>query len=319
MTLVMGCVIVSFNSADHIIECLQSLTEAKDVRLRVTVVDNHSSDNTVRVIKDWSARQGLELSLIRSPRNLGFAAGVNLGLKHLLEDPSLDRFWILNPDCTVPPMTPAALARAPLPFALLGHRIAYQNPRSQIQIDGGRVNTWTGATQNINIGKDTSATPLPDAPELDFISGASMVASRIFVEQTGLMPERYFLYYEEVDWAQRRAELPLAICREALAYHSAGASIGSPTLIRGPSAVSAYFKHRSRMMFIAAHHPARLPVAYLFGWGKVLQHALRRQFAPVPAIVRALHGLPAGQRIDAVVSPKAHAATKLLIRSTNRS
>ena len=319
MTSVMGCVIVTYNSAEHILDCLNSLAEAQSVVLKLVLVDNASCDVTVELVRDWTAQHDLELSLIQAPKNLGFAAGVNLGLRQLLNDPALDRFWILNPDCTVPPHTPVALACSPLPFALLGSRIAYQEPDSQIQIDGGRINSWTGATQNINIGKDSASTPLPDVADLDFVSGASMVASREFLEQSGFMPEQYFLYYEEVDWAKMRGELPLAICEDAIVYHSAGASIGSPTLDRGPSPVSAYFKHRARMMFMAKHQPLRLPVAYLFGLGKVLQHALRLQFAPIPGILCALHGLPAGRKINAAVDPKRHAATKLLIRSTSRS
>ncbi|WP_432612896.1 glycosyltransferase family 2 protein, partial [Litoreibacter halocynthiae] len=187
--------------------------------------------------------------------------------------------------------------------ALLGHRIAYQSQPPQIQIDGGRINRWTGATQNINIGKNAATTPHPEQSDLDFVSGASMVASRNFVEQAGLMPEQYFLYYEEVDWAQRRGALPLVICKDAVVYHSAGASIGSPTLSRGPSPISAYFKHRGRLMFMAQHHPLRVPIAYLFGWGKIIQHALRRQFTPIPAIVWALHGRPAGRKIRSALDP----------------
>ncbi|TDT73652.1 hypothetical protein BDE40_2426 [Litoreibacter halocynthiae] len=303
MTIPLGCIIVTYNSAGYILDCLQSLCQAKAVDLRIVLVDNASHDATVQVVRNWAAQTKLEISLIQAPKNLGFAGGVNLGLTRLLNDPQLDRFWILNPDCTVPSHTPAALSRAPLPFALLGHRIAYQGQPPQIQIDGGRINRWTGATQNINIGKDAVTTPHPDQSDLDFISGASMVASRSFVEQAGLMPEQYFLYYEEVDWAQRRGALPLAICKDAVVYHSAGASIGSPTLSRGPSPISAYFKHRGRLMFMARHNLLRVPIAYLFGWGKIIQHALRRQFTPIPAIVRALHGRPAGRKIRSVLDP----------------
>ncbi len=319
MSVTMGCVIVTYNSANHIRDCLQSLAIAEHITLKIVVIDNASNDETVRVIQGWSTQNDLELSLIQAPHNLGFAAGVNLGLIELMDDPLLDRFWILNPDCTVPPHTPAALARATLPFSLLGCRITYDQPGAKIQIDGGQINTWTGATKNINIGLDPSKTPTPNATSLDFVSGASMVASRDFLKHAGLMPEQYFLYYEEVDWAQKRGPLPLAICNGATVYHSAGASIGSPTLTRGPSRVSAYFKHRARMMYMATHHPLRLPIAYLFGWVKVFQHAVRRQYTPIPAVLRALHGLPFGNGIDSVVNTRPQEVTKSRICRTNPS
>ncbi|SDW75942.1 glycosyltransferase family 2 protein [Litoreibacter albidus] len=294
MTVRMGCIIVTFNSERHITACLKSLAEATNVQLKVVIVDNASSDATTRQINSWAAGQSLDLTLIQAADNRGFAAGVNIGLTHIMADKTLDRVWILNPDCTVPPETPALLATAPLPFALLGSRIVYANNSGQIQIDGGQVNRWTGATRNLNIGRDPSRTQLPAAAYLDFISGASMVASRDFIAQAGPMPEQYFLYYEEVHWAQQRDQLPLTICPGATIYHHAGASIGSPTLQRGPSRLSAYHKHRARMLFMASFHPMRLPVAYAFGWAKLIQHIVRRQFEPIPAILRALHGLSSG-------------------------
>ncbi|WP_298259268.1 glycosyltransferase family 2 protein [uncultured Litoreibacter sp.] len=288
----MGCVIVTYNSAEHILGCLHSLAQAEHVTLRIVIVDNSSSDRTPEVIQGFLDQSDLDLTLVQSAQNLGFAAGVNLGLTKLLEDPDLDRFWILNPDCTVPSSTPAKFAKVEMPFSLIGGRIIYEEHPSKIQIDGGQINTWTGATTNIHIGQNPDTTAMPKSCELDFISGASMVASRAFILSAGLMPEQYFLYYEEVSWAQNRGEFPLVVCENASVLHSAGASIGSPTLSRGPSALSVYYKHRSRMMFMIAHHPLRVPVAYLFGWGKLLQHLKRGQYAAIPAILRAMHGLP---------------------------
>lgn len=298
----MGCVIVTFNSAGQIIDCLQSLSLAKGVRLHIVVVDNGSRDDTIERVYSWVEDHDLQVEILETGKNSGFAAGVNIGLKWLCENPVLDRFWVLNPDCIVPSTTPVALAKAALPFSLLGGRIMYDGPRDSIQIDGGRINRWTGATQNINIGKPAIETPLPEAVDLDFISGASMVASRAFLELAGPMPEHYFLYYEEVDWAQCREHLPMKVCDQAQVFHSAGASIGSPTLSRGPSQVSAYFKHRARMRFMAIYHPKRLPIAYLFGWGKLVQHLLRGQVSVAPAILRALHGLPPGKSVASAIS-----------------
>lgn len=300
----MGCVIVTYNSANHILNCLQSLAHADPVAIHLVIVDNASSDGTGNVVQDWIPPPNIELTLIQSRQNLGFAGGVNLGLKHLLENSLLDRFWMLNPDCTVSAQTPKALLQEQQPFSLLGCRLVYGLQRAKIQIDGGQINTWTGSTKNINLGRDVATTALPSASSFDFISGASMVASRQFLQQAGLMPEQYFLYYEEVDWAQNRTTLPLAISQGATVYHSAGASIGSPTLSRGPSPVSAYFKHRSRMKFMASHYPLRVPIAYLFGWIKILQHAVRRQYTPIPATLRALHGMPPSKDITAAINSR---------------
>ena len=305
----LGVVIVTYNAKAIIRDCLESLTSGT-ARLRIVVVDNASTDGTTDVIKNWasgadgyafranmpfktprSAKPVTNLSVIAAPQNGGFAAGVNIGLAQLMAQPCIDRFWILNPDTFVPPQTPAAIAAAPDGFALMGGRILYADPPFNIQIDAGTLNRWTGVTGNINLGAPGDAGH-PDMQQADFISGAHMVASRGFVEAAGPMPEHYFLYYEEVDWAQRRGNLPLTFCPGAPVYHRAGSSIGSPTLTSAASPLSVYYKHRARISFLRSHNPLALPSGYAYGAAKAAQSALHRQWPQTTAALRALSGLP---------------------------
>lgn len=276
-----GVIVVTYNACDVILECLQSLAQASlPDKLHLAVIDNASEDETVLHIETWlSAHHGLFASaeVTSLATNLGFAAGVNAGLTALTALPGLDRFWILNPDCIVPAAVPGKLAAFPKPFSILGHRITYAEPKERIQIDGGLINRWTGVTHNINLGAEDEFTPPPCSSDMDFISGASMVVSREFLEVAGSMPENYFLYYEEVDWAQRRGALPLAYCPDARVMHHAGTAIGSPTLARGASQLSLYFKHRSRLRYMRHYHPYRLPVAHIYGWLKLLQLLFKGQ------------------------------------------
>lgn len=305
----LGVVIVTYNAADVIRDCLASLLSTSQP-LRVVVVDNASTDGTLQTIDAW--RRGEDgyrprrlpialrdmaqrpapevLKVIAAPGNAGFAAGVNIGLHHLLPDHRLDRIWVLNPDTIVPPHTPISLATAPAGFGLMGGRLLYADPPHRVQIDGGTVDPWTGRTGNLNLGQPRDA-PLPPVDAVDFISGASMVASRAFLDQAGPMPEDYFLYYEEVDWAQR-STLPMRLCENADVYHRAGTAIGSPTLGRQPSALSAYYKHRARMMYLRKYHPARLPTGYAYGLAKAAQSFAKGYPAQARATLRALHGRP---------------------------
>lgn len=282
----MGVVIVTYNSSDQIIPCLESLLASERAAyLRIVVVDNASPDDTVRRMETWSdgrvafqepaGRLSAPITLLTQTRNLGFAGGVNVALKTLLRDPEIDRFWLLNPDSKVPPKTPERLMAAPNDFALMGNRIIYADDRNRIQLDAGSINTRTGVTQNIHLGLPADQTPPPQIEKADFISGASLVASRRFVEAKGLMPEDYFLYYEEVDWALRRGDEPLRFCVGAEVYHIAGASIGSPSFDRGPSPLSLYHKHRSRMIFLRRWYPRSVATGLLFGYAKAAQLTIR--------------------------------------------
>lgn len=102
-----------------------------------------------------------------------------------------------------------------------------------------------------------------------------MVASRAFYDAAGPMPEEYFLYYEEVDWAMRRGALPLAFCAQARIYHRAGTSIGSATLDRLASPFSLYFKHRARMRFVRRHLGSGVIMAWAYTFAKAGQYMLK--------------------------------------------
>ena len=81
------------------------------------------------------------------------------------------------------------------------------------------------------------------------------------------MEEDYFLYYEEVDWAFRRGDLPLVYCEDGLVHHRAGTAIGSRKIVPGsPRRFSMYFKYRGpHVRFMRRFNPDRaFPTAYGF-------------------------------------------------------
>lgn len=329
----LGVVIVAFASRDVIIDCLRSLLAAQGVALDIVVVDNGSPDDTVASLRRWAAGEDvplpqdlpIELSgqtarfsldgspiegcphsvrLVETGINAGFAAGVNRGLELLARNAALDRFWILNPDSVVPPGTPHAFATAPDGFALMGGRVVYLEAPDRIQSDGGVIAWATGVTHNINQFQPADAPP-PDPARFDFISGASMVASRAFLERAGSMPEEYFLYYEEVAWALRRGDLPLAWCPDALIYHRAGASIGSGGPKRLAAPFSLYFLHRARILFLRRHRPRSLPAAFLFSVAKAGQLLLKGHYAGAAMVLRAGLGFGPPASVLARLSPEA--------------
>jgi GT2 family glycosyltransferase len=240
------------------------------------------------------------LEVIPAGINGGFAAGVNIGLQHIFADPTVERVWILNPDSVVPAGTPAAFARhGPEPFSLLGGRVLYYDKPDVIQSDGGTLSRWTGVTGNFNLFRQSMGTAMPKAEDLAFICGASMVASRAFWELAGPIPEDYFLYYEEVDWALRRGSLPLAVAADAIIYHRAGSSIGSATMERSASSFSIYFKSRSRIKFIRRWFPGAQMTTLLYSLAKMAQLVRRGEGQAAKAIWDGTRGsLPQAPVLD---------------------
>ena len=334
---VLGVVIVTFNSSDVILDCLESLLASRDVGLQIVVVDNASTDGTCDVLRAWASgrrpyapagdlpfaldpspkplslygettENGHAIRLVETGINAGFAAGVNHGLRLLAENPCLDRFWVLNPDSAVPGGTAAAFAchgASPGGFGLMGGRVLYLETPDMIQIDGGTINRRTGVTGNLGLGASASETAHPAEAAIDFITGASVVVSRGFYEQAGPMPEDYFLYYEEVDWALRRGTLPLVHCPGAVVYHRAGTAIGSPTLGRPASPFSLYFKHRARLRFMRRHFPRNLVFAYAYSFAKAAQLLLKGYPLEARTILSASFDAKPSAEIRARLSPAA--------------
>ena len=335
----LGVVIVTFNAADVILDCLESLLASGGVALDIIVVDNASNDGTLALLRDWAAgdhvwtvpedcpftlhpfvRDGAlpldggaiansphRLRLLDTGVNGGFAAGVNAGLHLLAAQPDIDRFWVLNPDSMVPEGTAQAFAtQVHQGFSLMGGRVLYYDTPEIIQFDGGTINARSGVTGNLGLGARHALTPpLSDTRDMDFITGASMVASRAFYEAAGPMPEDYFLYYEEVDWAQRRGPLPLAYCADGIVFHKAGTAIGSPTLQRPASAFSLYFKHRGRLLFMWRYHRRAVPMALLYSFAKAGQLLLKGYAHEAATILVASFGLPAPRSVRSILSPEA--------------
>ncbi|MBL9058829.1 MAG: glycosyltransferase family 2 protein, partial [Mangrovicoccus sp.] len=345
----LGVVIVTFNSGSEAVDCAESLlaaAAAAGVALRVALVDNASSDDTVDQLRDWAAGRAPyappadlpfaplplpkplalvegdpdlapdpiaagdhRIALLHSGVNRGFAGGVNVGLAYLARFPDIGHLWVLNPDSVVPPEALVALAArlgTGVPYALLGGRVAYVRPADMIQIDGGTVNRRTGVTGNLNLGLPDSTTPPPDPAAIDFIMGANMVASRAFYEAVGPMREDYFLYYEEVDWAMRRGDLPLVYCEGFRIYHRAGSAIGSPTLSRIATPFSLYFKHRGRMMFLRRFFPRNAPFGYAFTLAYAARLLVRhRAPAEARAVIAGAFGLAPPAAVRARLGPRA--------------
>ncbi|MFX0547534.1 glycosyltransferase family 2 protein [Roseovarius sp. S1116L3] len=277
----LAVVIVTYNSSDVIVPCLESLIKSKDEILKILIVDNASTDATIHKIREWSSTKSItydersnkvdslieaDCTLLRLSVNCGFAGAVNQGLTSQMRDPKCDIFWILNPDCEVEVETASAFkkcARSTEQFSFMGSRILYRETPGLIQSDGGRVGYWTGICRNVNQGSNPEIAIRPDPTTLDFISGASLVVSRKLIETIGLMREDYFLYFEEVEWASRRGDLPLVLCEDALVHHHGGTAIGSGSVTRLASPLALYFNYRNRIRFIGGVRPIALPISLM--------------------------------------------------------
>ena len=109
---------------------------------------------------------------------------------------------------------------------------------------------------------------------MSYVTGAAMLVSRAFIENTGLMEEGYFLYFEELDWAARgRCRFRLGYAPDSIVVHKEGASIGSKA--SGGSPLSMFYLFRNRIRFCRRFYPWFLPTVFVFSFLDVLKLAVR--------------------------------------------
>lgn len=212
------------------------------------------------------SRHNARLVLIQTGTNLGFAAGNNVGLRYALSDPDCENFWILNNDTVVEPDSLSAmicLMQKRPEVGLCGSlHLSYYNPK-EVQAQGGKSYCrWTARvrTPPLRLAEKLNSDPTP----MDFISGASMLASRAFLERVGLMEESYFLYFEELDWAMRaKQQFKLGYARESVIYHKEGSAIGSHTDRMKRSLLSDKYLSRNRVLFTKRFLPWAMPTVLI--------------------------------------------------------
>jgi hypothetical protein len=319
-----GVAVVAYQSAPVIVACLESLFASEGVSLRVVVTDNCCTDDTVPLIRSWAARNAdriafqevamgetesatADLTLLRSPVNGGFAYASNAGLRLLTAIEGLDLFWLVNPDCEVLPDTAARFVAAAAlgPFSLMGGRTIFRHRPDIVQTDGGRVSRLTGVCSSVNFGVPVESARMPAAEEIDFITGANCVASRQFIETAGYMEEDYFVYYEEVDWAFRRGDLPLRQVPEAVILHHGGTVIGTGSLNRLPSPFAFYFNCRNRIRFVRRFMPMALPMTFATILAQAARNALRGAMPQAGAAIAGAFGRAPPLKVRNVVAQSA--------------
>ena len=238
------------------------------------------------------------LTLVDAGTNLGFAGGNNIGLRLLMADTRVNWFWLLNNDTVIEPTAAEALVRRMATthdIGMCGTIVRYYHKPDIIQaLNGHRFNIWTGQSQGIGSKEPISKPfdPKHVVDQTDFVVGASLGTSRRFLETVGPMEDKYFLYYEEIDWAARNdGRFAIGFAHGATVFHKEGGTIGSSGTPGARSTGSEYWLTRSRLAFIRQNRAWMLPWHWLVTLSLILRRLLRRDFKKAGMILRALFGM----------------------------
>lgn len=203
----MAVIIVTYNSSGQVGDLLRSLREQSEgLTMRVVVVDNDSSDGTTALIARIP-----DVILIRAGGNLGYAAGINVGMRSV---GTATGVLILNPDVRVLPGCLAALharllagASCVVPAILDPAGGLTHSLRREPRLAAAAGDALLGSLWPSRPGCLSQTVRSPDAyrgaHRIDWATGAALLIDRRAADAVGAWDERFFLYSEETDFFRR--------------------------------------------------------------------------------------------------------------------
>jgi N-acetylglucosaminyl-diphospho-decaprenol L-rhamnosyltransferase len=273
------CITVTYSPGDTLETFVDSLAPNGFPPGRVLVVDNGSTDGAPEAV----AASHDDVTLVRSPGNVGYGRAANLGTSMATDDERW--FLICNPDVVATPRTIEALlaaARHDPRAGALGPRVldpdgtVYPSARALPSIRTGighallsgvwPSNPWTRRYQQRDVSKsaDTSA--------VGWLSGAFLLLRREAFEQVGGFDPDFFMYFEDVDLGRRLAEAGWTnlFVPDAEVMHIGGESTARSADVM----ITAH--HRSAHRYTAKTHPGPLwrPVVAAVGVGLAVRARL---------------------------------------------
>lgn len=284
-------ILLNYNGWKDTIECLESVLKNDYENYQIIVIDNASPNNSMGYIINWAegkqeviydessqlkhlsqpfepkpleyvyytkeeALKGgdkeKELSyknpliFIKAGENGGFAAGNNIGIKYALAKDDFEYVWLLNNDTVIERNSLSSLEEYATKndLGIGGSTLMYYHEPKKVQAYGGTVNKFFGTGSHILQVSEIEK-------KLDYVVGASFLINKRVIDMIGLLPEEYFLYYEETDYCfnAKNNGFKLGIAVKSIVYHKEGASSGGLTDINNKNEFVDVLSLKNRIKF----------------------------------------------------------------------
>ena len=282
--MLLSIITINYNRQKDTCELIGTLP-LEDKSIEVIVIDNASAQDEATIIEERYP----QVKIIRSKKNLGFAGGNNLGIKAAKGK----YLFFLNNDTLLKPQT--SDIRSLISRLETSPKIGMVCPKIRF--------TW--GNQLIQFAGYTPLTPITmrnkaigcgevdhgqfDTPHLTpYAHGAAMMIKREVIEKAGLLPECYFLYYEELDWSMmiRRVGYDIWYEPACTVFHKESQTTGQNSPLR------TYYITRNRLLFAQRNQQAMAKyITYLYlisivAIRDILKYAFQQRWDLVRATIR---------------------------------
>lgn len=235
-------IVLNYKNKEETVSCVKHLKASSYKNYTIFVVDNNSQDGSFEFLKERLP----DCEVYETGINNGYAAGNNYAIKIALNN-KYDNICIINNDAIVEKNTLENLVEyldMHKQVGIVGPVICNFPETDIVQSTGFKVILNKGRTPSINEGR--KVIEIVDVEDCDALCGACMLIRKEVFEKIGLLPEHYFLFYEETDWclhAKRHGFLVHSI-PNAKVYHKGSASVDK---IKG---LKLYYMSRNSVLFV---------------------------------------------------------------------
>ena len=193
-------VILNYNGYEDTILLLKSLPKLKapGYQISTVIIDNRSTDDSVGRLSELIGQLKID-KLIENRKNIGFAKGNNVGIKYALNQGAVYILLLNNDTKIVDNFLPSLLKIDADIASPVVQFHEFKESKNWIYDYGGFINWTTGRTYHINKNSQPKTNNIQTIP-VDYIAGCCMFIKRKVFETIGLLDEKYFIYFEDVDF-----------------------------------------------------------------------------------------------------------------------
>ena len=244
-----GIVLLNWNGWKDTIECIKSFKEVSYHNFQIIVVDNGSTDDSVKKLSNLK----YPITLIETGKNLGFAGGNNVGIHHALKAGN-EYIMLLNNDTTVDKK-----------FLTIFVNYAEKNPKvgaltGKIYYFSDPDRFWFAGAEKGKLGEmpghrgynERDTGQYDSVTETDLVSGCLFFARAKALKKVGLLDDNFFWSYEDADWTDRfkRAHFECRYLPKAVIWHKVSSSRSnyfSPLFL--------YYEEKGRLLWQSKNIP----------------------------------------------------------------
>lgn len=220
-------ILVNYNGKKYNDACINSILSStiRD-RMQIVVVDNASTDGSLEALRErWGEHE--QVQILPLDDNYGFSKANNEGIRYAMEQ-GADYYLLLNNDTEIEPDAIEQMMRCGKETgAVVVPKVLYADRRDVIWCAGGTFSPIIKKAVQNGLNRADNG-QFNRSGECGFANGCAFLLSRQIVEKIGLLDERFFLYYEDVEYSMRAGgnDIGIYYCAEAVVYHKVNGSTG---------------------------------------------------------------------------------------------